>query len=119
MEIVLENRMDWSINDIENWNRFLNSETGQRLIPKVLESAAFFFLDVQEWDKARSILVSNKRFMDAKFTTVKPDSSLLKQYELNNSYEKGLADIRTKSARERSLYQKSSKVMSYGGRKKR
>lgn len=77
------------------------------------------FVDNQEWDKARTALVSNKLYMDAKFKTLKPDSSLLKQYELNDSYEKGLAEIRTKSARERSLYQKSSKVRSYEGKKKK
>jgi hypothetical protein len=37
MEIVAE-QLDWTIIDIENWNRFLNTETGRRLIPKVLEA---------------------------------------------------------------------------------
>lgn len=38
MEIVAD-RLDWTQFDSENWNRFLNTETGKRLLPKVLESA--------------------------------------------------------------------------------
>jgi hypothetical protein len=37
MEIVAD-RLAWTQFDEENWNRFLETETGKRVIPKLLES---------------------------------------------------------------------------------
>lgn len=37
MEIVA-NIMDWTTVDEENWAKFLDTDTGKRLIPKLLES---------------------------------------------------------------------------------
>lgn len=37
MEIVAD-RLDWTPIDTEKWGKFLETETGRRLIPKVLEA---------------------------------------------------------------------------------
>jgi hypothetical protein len=57
--------------------------------------------------------------MDESFAKVKPDSVLLKQYEQNDKYANDLTDLRKSTLAERSMYQKSSKVMSYSRKKKR
>jgi hypothetical protein len=38
MEIVAD-KLAWTQFDEENWNRFLETETGKRVIPKLLETA--------------------------------------------------------------------------------
>lgn len=37
MEIQADS-LDWAINDEQNWASFLNSETGRRFLPRLLES---------------------------------------------------------------------------------
>jgi Ca-activated chloride channel family protein len=76
-------------------------------------------VDGQEWDKAKGTLLANKAYMDESFAKVKPDSVLLKQYEQNDKYANDLTDLRKSTLAERSMYQKSSKVMSYSRKKKR
>jgi Ca-activated chloride channel homolog len=80
---------------------------------------ALKFVDEGKYDLAKSTLGSNKKYMDERFAKIKPDSALVKQYELNGNYEKELADIGTKSAREFKMLQKSSKSAKYGLKKKR
>lgn len=36
---ILANELDWAQTDAEKWDAFLRTETGKRLIPKLVESA--------------------------------------------------------------------------------
>lgn len=76
-------------------------------------------VDERDYEKAKSLLKENALFMDKAFTTIKADSALIKQYNINQEYYKQIETIKQKSESEIKMMQKSGKNQSYMLKKKK
>jgi Ca-activated chloride channel family protein len=76
-------------------------------------------VDNRNYEKAKTILKENEVFLDKSFQKVKPDSALVKQYDMNKKYSKDIETIKEKSETEIKMMQKSEKSSNYMLKKKK
>ncbi len=76
-------------------------------------------VDEKEYEKAKILLKENTIFMDKAFTTIKPDSALMKQYKINQDYYNEVETIKQKSQSQIKMMQKSGKNSNYILKKKK
>ena len=76
-------------------------------------------VDRGDFEGAKLLIQDNCDYMEGSFQWVTPDSTMLRQYDMNKTYGLSIDDIEEKSAEEVKMMQKSNKSLNYSIRKKK